>query len=146
MSIELITDRDANDVARWRELRNKGWEQMTAAERDEWAASMKGAYDYTDLNRVENAVAAIASMLGVSVETVTTWSPADLPTEANTARFLANIRKLRTVCQGLSNTPTTPSNMHRMTYVTANNIEKILADIETVIYSWTRCGELYCGE
>lgn len=142
----LITDRSAADVSRWRELRNKGFEQMTAAEREEWLAPMKGAYNYTDLNRVESAVAAIASMMGVSVETVTTWSAADVPTESDAARFLANIRKLRTVCQGLSNTPATPSSMYRMTYVTANNIEKILTDIETVIYSWARCGELYCGE
>ena len=65
---------------------------------------------------------------------------------ADTNRYLGNIRKLRTVCQGLTNTPATPENMHRMTYQTANNIEKILLDLETVINSWTCCGELYCGE
>jgi len=65
---------------------------------------------------------------------------------ADTNRYLGNIRKLRTVCQGLTNTPATPENMNRMTYQTANNIEKILLDLETVINSWTCCGELYCGE
>ena len=145
--MELITDRTQADVNRVKELAAKGktgtW---TAAERAEWLAGMKGAYNYTDFNRVERAVAEIAAILGVYVETVTTWSATDLPTEADTARYLANVRRLKTVCQGLSSTPNAPESMRRFTYVEANAIEKVLTDIEIVIYSWTRCGEVYCGE
>lgn len=145
--MNLITDRTQNDVNRVKELAVKGktgtW---TEAERSEWLAGMKGAYNYSDWNRVETAVSEIASMLGVSLETVTTWSEKSIFTEADANRYLANIRKLRTACSGLSITPATPSSMHRMTFATANDIEKILVDMETVIYSWTRCGEAYCGE
>ena len=145
--MELITDRTQADVNRVKELAAKGkagtW---TTAERAEWLAGMKGAYNYTDWNRVESAVAELASMLGVSLETVTTWSATNVPTEADATRYLANVRKLKTVCQGLSGTPNAPESMQHMTYIKANDIEKILADIETVIYSWTRCGEAYCGE
>ncbi len=145
--MELITDRTQADVNRVKELAAKGkagtW---STTERAEWLAGMKGAYNYTDFNRVERAVAEIAAILGVYVETVTTWSATDLPTEADTARYLANVRRLKTVCQGLAGTPNAPESMQRFTYIEANNIEKILTDIETVINSWTRCGEVYCGE
>ena len=145
--MELIIDRTQSDVNRVKELAAKGkagtW---TTEEQAEWLAGMKGAYNYTDFNRGESAVAEIASMLGVSLETVTTWSATDFPTEADTKRYIWNVRKLKTVCQGLSGTPQAPESMERFTYVEANDIEKILTDIETVIYSWTRCGEVYCGE
>ena len=145
--MELITDRTQADVNRVKELAAKGkagtW---TEAERAEWLAGMKGAYNYTDFNRVESAVAEIASILGVYVDTVTTWSAANIPTEADTIRYLSNVRRLKTVCQGLAGTPNAPESMRGFTYKEANDIEKILTDIETVIYSWTRCGEVYCGE
>lgn len=48
----LITDRTQSDVTRWRTLRDKGWAGMTADEKAEWSAGMKGAYNATDLNRV----------------------------------------------------------------------------------------------
>lgn len=145
--MNLITDRTQTDVNRVKDLAAKGkagtW---TAAERSEWLAGMKGAYTYKDFNRVESAVAEIAGMLGITVTTVTNWTEKSVLREADIQRYLANIEKLRTVCKGLTNTPATPTNLRRISYVTANNIEKILADLETVILSWTRCGDLYCGE
>ena len=145
--MELIYDRTQADVNRVKDLASKGkagtW---TEAERTEWLAGMKGAYTYKDFNRVESAVAEIAGMLGVTVNTVANWNETDLLREADTQRYLGNIRKLRTVCQGLTNTPATPESLRKISYVTANNIEKILADLETVILSWTRCGDAYCGE
>ena len=145
--MDLITNRTQADVNRVKELATKGKAGIwTAAERNEWLAGMKGAYTYKDFNRVERAVADIAGVLGVSVTTVTTWTEKSLIREADTQRYLANIQKLRTVCQGLTNTPATPESLRKMNYVTANNIEKILLDLETVILSWTRCGDVYCGE
>lgn len=52
----LITDRTNADVQRWESLKSKGWSGMTDAEKAEWAAGMKGAYNYTDLNRVTEAM------------------------------------------------------------------------------------------
>lgn len=145
--MELIYDRTQADVNRVKDLAAKGKAGLwTAAERSEWLSGMKGAYTYKDFNRVESAVAEIAKMLGVTVTTVTNWTETSVLKEADTQRYLANIRKLRTICQGLTNTPATPESLRRMNYVTANNIEKILADLETVILSWTRCGDVYCGE
>ena len=54
---ELITDRTQSDVTHWKELHDKGWVGMTDEEKAEWnTASMKGAYNYTDLNRVVEAM------------------------------------------------------------------------------------------
>ena len=53
---ELITDRTQADVNRVRELALKGWANLTDAEKAEWNAGMKGAYNATDLNRVTQAM------------------------------------------------------------------------------------------
>ena len=45
----LVTDRTQADVERVRELAAKGFAAMTAAERAEWLAGMKGAYNAADL-------------------------------------------------------------------------------------------------
>lgn len=59
---ELITDRTQADVTRLLELRAIGYADMTAAEKAEYAAS-KGAYNYTDLNRVGNAMTYVKNLL-----------------------------------------------------------------------------------
>ena len=52
----LITDRTQADVNRVLTLSAKGWAAMTAAEREEFEAGMKGSYNATDLNRVNAAM------------------------------------------------------------------------------------------
>lgn len=59
----LITDRTSSDVSRWSELKSKGWSGMTEAEKAEWSAGMKGAYKYTDLNRVNEAMVYLQNRL-----------------------------------------------------------------------------------
>lgn len=64
----LVTDRTQSDVTHWQKLHDKGWSGMTDEEKAEWnTAAMKGAYNYTDLNRVTAAMEELAnqfSMLG----------------------------------------------------------------------------------
>lgn len=52
----LITDRTKADVQRWSSLKAKGWAGMADAEKSEWLSSLKGSYNYTDLNRVTEAM------------------------------------------------------------------------------------------
>ena len=59
----LITDRTSSDVSRWSELKSKGWSGMTESEKAEWSAGMKGAYKYTDLNRVNEAMVYLQNRL-----------------------------------------------------------------------------------
>lgn len=60
----LITDRTQSDVTRWRTLHDRGWAGMTADERAEWSAGMKGAYNATDLNRVNDALIYLRDLFG----------------------------------------------------------------------------------
>lgn len=109
-------------------------------------AATKGAYNYSDLNRVELAATELSELYGLGLITKTDWKPSDVPTEADMTRYLANIRKIRTICPNPSSLPLLPTNMRGMTYETANNIEKILiAAYEGAIGSY-RSGELYSGE
>lgn len=60
----LIYDRTEADVVRVATLREKaltqGWSALTAEEKAEWSAGMRGAYNAADMNRVGGAVAFIA--------------------------------------------------------------------------------------
>ena len=50
----------------------------------------------------------------------------------------------------MSNTPDVPADMESFTYQEANNIEKILLDIDTLLtgieQSWFYSGDVYSGE
>ena len=60
----LVTDRSQADVDRIRELIAKGWAAMTPEEQQAFnAASSKGSYNYTDLNRVTAAMDYINNQL-----------------------------------------------------------------------------------
>ena len=144
--MEFITDRTQADVDRVKALSAKGWANMTAEEQAEWSAGMKGAYTYMDLNRVEKAVSTIASFMGLTVDTKTDWTAADFPTAAEMNRFLGNIKALRAAAPPLFGVPDTPSTMSKMTYKKANDIEKILKEMHTVVDSAPRCGEYFAGE
>lgn len=56
----LITDRTLADVERVKALRKKGFAAMTSEERSEFLAPVKGAYNATDLNRVQEAMEYLA--------------------------------------------------------------------------------------
>lgn len=89
-------------------------------------AATKGAYNYSDLNRVERAVEEIAELAGLSLVTKTDWKMWDIPTDADMTRYLNNIRTLRGLVADVSAVPQVPTTMNKLTYTTANNIEKII--------------------
>lgn len=83
----------------------------------------KGAYNYSDLNRVERAVAEISDIAGLGLVTKTNWTMWDVPTESEMSRYLGNIRTLQTTYNiGVP----LPDTMSGLNYETANNIEKII--------------------
>lgn len=137
--LELITDRTQQDVDRLKELIRKGWENLSPAERIEWSVSVqKGAYNYDDLNRVENAVADLASRMNrkgfaVNIQPTREWMNTDIPTQSDMERFLSNVRAIRNFGQMYSTTPEVPATMDNLTYSDANAIEQILADADSII-------------
>lgn len=153
-ALSLITDRTAQDVARWQELKNKGFANMTVAERTEWTNS-KGAYNYTDMNRVEAAVFMIAQKLAdidipVTVTTKSNWTRADIPTASDLTRYLGNVAKLRSSSSGLRHAPALPASMVRLNYIGANSIEAALLFInewaDRMKDAQKYSGEIYGGE
>ena len=144
--MNLITDRTLADVERVSALSGKVWDDFTEEEKSEWLAGMKGAYNYTDLNRVESAMQTLGNMMGLRLVVRTNWSASDIPTESDTNRFLGNIRALKDAMTVKVVTYDVPATMNNMTYETANQIEQILVDLMNYIDAWYKCGEIYCGE
>ena len=153
--LNLITDRTERDVERWRLLHSKGWDGMTEEEKAEWRAGMKGAYNYEDMNRVESAVVFIANRLSESGYYVApvvkpSWSVRDHPTKADMDRYFGNIALLRTILPLYPTTPKAPTTGKKMDYLAANDIEKILSDIDRQIsainQSWFYAGDIFTGE
>lgn len=145
--MELVTDRTSAHVDRLNALREKGWSNLSDSEKAEWyGEAAKGAYNYTDLNRVERAVAEIAATLGLVLTTKTDWSMWDVPTQDDMNRYLNNIEVVRNVCPNRNNFPNMPVRMSGLTYDTANRLEEILLLANRYADSIPRCGELYCGE
>ncbi len=153
--LELITDRTPRDVVRLQELNAKGWSNMTDAEKAEWKQVSKGAYNYTDLNRVESAVEYLAKELkkvGYAVEIfpVRTWSVNEVPTLSDMTRYLENVRRIREAFVTLNTTSPTPESMIGLTHSGANTIEQILSDVEVLmgnmVSAFVNCGEIFGGE
>lgn len=86
----------------------------------------KGAYNYSDLNRVERAVAEISDILGLGLITKTDWGMWDIPTASEMERYIGNVATLRQQVADDTNVPTLPSSMNNLTYTDANNIELVL--------------------
>ena len=86
----------------------------------------KGAYNYSDLNRVERAVMEISDLGNLGLVTKTDWNMWDIPTESDMSRYLGNIATIRSRYANAGDVPLVPISMSQLTYSDANNIESIL--------------------
>lgn len=132
--LTLITDRTAEDVA------NK---------------TAKGFYNASDLNRVGAAVQYVAERFAaqgytVSVSPKTDWLASDIPTASELETYRQNIATLRALIAVMKSTPETPETMRFLDYIKANDIERILLDLDTLLtnaaLAWYQSGELFAGE
>ena len=154
--MELITDRVQADVDRVAQLAGRvSAGTATAAEQTEWASDLKGAYNASDLNRVGAAVAYVAGRLtgygyAVSVSPRQDWQVADIPTQESMTAYLADVAALRGAIAVMNSTPTTPDSASGLTWREANDIERILLDVDELLTrmaaAWFYSGELYAGE
>lgn len=158
-----ITDRTSNDVERWLELRNKGWDNMTPDERQEWIGEIsptpsaaKGMYTHNDLNRVESAVANLVSAIksvGYALPDMvikTDWKYSDRIYKVDMDRYFDNVDILRSLFPVYPDTPETPTTDEKFNYEMANNVEKILSDVHSIFdnlkESWLYTGDTFSGE
>lgn len=151
----LITDRTQADVDRFAELKAKGFHNMTDEEKAEWETHLKGAYNFTDMNRVESAVEYVANRLteaGYVVMPVVkkNWARTDKPTLADLTRYMKNVSDIRVALATYETTPEAPTTEKRLNYQTANAIEQILTDVDDLISKMVSAyyysGDLYSDE
>ena len=130
----LITDRTQNDVA---------------------SRTKKGYYNSEDLNRVGAAMVYIRDRLkdngyDIEIYPYTAWAMSDIPSQSSMDYYLACVRTLRGAMALPIETPEAPSTAENLTYVAANNIEKIIELVDQMltnsIASVWYSGEVYCGE
>lgn len=150
--IPCITDRTQADVLRVKALNAKGWEAMTEAERTEWLGDLKGAYNVSDLNRVGHNVGYLAGLLGeygysVTVSPKVNWQVDDIPCVADMDAYLSDVEALKAAFYG---TVPLPDSMNKLTVTAANNIEKLLLEIETyinrMVAGFRKCGTFRSGQ
>lgn len=97
---------------------------------------LKGAYNYTDLNRIEEWCEQIATELtnagySLSITTKTDWDMDDFPTQAELERIRSNVAAIKSKFFATTNVP---SNLNNMTYTKANDLEKVLNEIWNNLY------------
>jgi hypothetical protein len=107
---------------------------------------MGGFYTHTDLNRVGGNIQHLADLLNgygylVSVSPKTDWAIDDVPRAADMALYLADLNALKSAFYG---TTELPGAMDNLNYEDANNIEKLLLEIERNI-TWMATGFRKCG-
>ena len=110
------------------------------------ATFLKGAYNYTDLNRIEEWCKYLSDLLtsynySVNVTVKTNWNVSDFPTSSELERIRNNVIKLK---QAYFSFTQIPVNLEYMTWQKANDIEKILSEIDTIIKNMEQ-GFIYSG-
>ena len=115
----------------------------------------KGAYNYTDLNRVGQWVAYLTERLaGIGLFPVTVakddWTEADYVDAASLAYYLDDLAKIRSALAVPSTTPALPESMDALNSTKAHTIETLLGVVNTLIdntkQAFVYSGEPYAGE
>lgn len=119
------------------------------------ARNAKGTYNASDLNRVGAAMNYVADRLRAAgydpnISPKTDWKDEDWVDPAAQAVYLGDLAELRKQFAMMASTPQVPADMDGLTYSGANDIEKILEDIDALLANiaagWLYSGEIYSGE
>jgi hypothetical protein len=129
IELEFVTDRTQADVDRLKKLRAIGWNNMTVSQKEEYRGRASlGAYNYKDMNRVEQAVSVLGIQMGLSLVRYG-WYFDSIPTESQMQGYLGNVKAIRDKygeTHDISGFPALPDSMSNLTWEGANNIEKVL--------------------
>ena len=110
----------------------------------------KGFYRYTDLNRIEGFMEQLSAEFQLRINTKTDWARGDYVYVSDLVRIQNNLASLKRVIRGYNDTPLLPETLSFLTYEQANNIEKILFDIDSLVTLWSdsfrESGTFYAGE
>lgn len=156
----LVYDRTQADVDRVFTLKNKilteGLSSLSAEEKAEYMAGMKGAYNYTDFNRLGEAIAYLVERMkeldihDSSIIPKVDWVMGDTPTQSQVSNLLSCLTKLRAKLSLPDDAPSVPNSLDKLTYQTANDMELLLWMIDQRITQTTAAfrysGTMYCGQ
>ncbi len=158
MLSNLITNRTREDVLYARNLisKLKSGALLTEQEQAEYAAGLRGCYNISDLNRVGEAMLYLKRALhnegyAVNINPRVDWECSDILRESDWKEYFNAIQTIRDVIALPQSTPHVPDTLFANdSYNAANDIEKILIDIEYYVIEISKshyyCGELYAGE
>ena len=92
----------------------------------------------------------VAANYMCDVVSKTDWTVTDIPTAADLTAYLDKVACIRETLAQLPTTPATPKNTGGLDYQEANDIERILLDVDRLIENMLAaryfCGDLYSGE
>lgn len=135
MIVNLVTDRAESDKAYAAYLLSKNWGEYTSAEKGLYNAGLKGSYTSIDMNRVGTACEYLHNLftsLGYDVSGYVTlrtnWQDGEIPNENDWNTYLSSVSSLKSV---FSAEQELPSTMRHLTVDDANNIEKLLLEVES---------------
>lgn len=134
----LIIDRTQDDVFRVKTLNGKDLSQWTQSERDEYLlATMRGAYNASDLNRVGQACAYLYDLISGYgydipgyVQLRTDWTLYDVPTQSEMSTYINTVRSFKSLWSAITDVP---SSMDHISHNDANNIERLLREVDKQI-------------
>lgn len=147
-NLNLIYDRTKSDETASAAIRKSyqtlgNWSGLTDTER---AQLERGTLTYNTLNRVEAAVRTLAAALtsaGYPVKVTPVlkgskaedreWQEGDIVRRAQWTTYLENVQRLQGAYYTLAETGELPKPGDKLGYVGANNIEKVLADIDLLL-------------
>ena len=112
----------------------------------------KSYYNYNDYNRIETWCEYLAATLknynyGVSIVVKTNWNRKNFPSESEMERIRQNVNRLK---QAYFSFTQIPENLDYMTIEKANDIERILFEIDKILEvmenNFIYCGVAGCGQ
>lgn len=156
MNLSLIFDRTQDDVehAEALVLKVQNRETLTEEEQTEYMAGLKGRYNVADINRVNGAVRYVYNLLNslgyITVVNAVDISQGDIVTDEYVQTYINNVTNLYNVFVHYDSTPLPPTMDDWIDFIAANNIEKILTDLndlaERIMVSVRYSNTFYAGE
>lgn len=152
----FVYDRTQADVDRVKYLNERYLNgTITEEEKREWntgingKVGLKGAFNLSDIKRIENNVRIIGKLVSATVD-VKEWEYGDIPRVSDYARIRDNVQKVKNAFIAYRDTPGIPDQPLN-TYQKWNDIEQILHDVYYIYVrlknSYYYCDtEMYAGE
>lgn len=141
-----VTDRTQADVDHARALITTGWENLTADQKSEYLAGLKGCLNISDLFRIENNIQILIDVLELE-NTSHVGAVPEFPTDTYFSDMQSNVSAIRAAYCVHADTPTVPELPYN-TWEKINAVERILADVYEVLSAQFvyYTGEIYSGE